>query len=307
MLKKGMIFFALLALLSISYVYYMPPPTFDTVDPTFKLQKDTTISSGEGRRIVEMVCYQCHYNYESKTLAGRMHGNPERVGRFFSGNITKDSTTGIGTWTDEELYHFLRTGVNREGHFVFDMPKYPNLSERDLLSIISYLRSNDPLVAATYYENPPAEYSLLTKAALHFIFQPAQQGKHIISEVDTTNLEEWGKYLATAKFSCFDCHSGHSLTNNYSQPEKSWRYFQGGNPHADEDGNTVYSLNLTPDKVSGIGKWTAEDFSITLRSGVKPNGESLRNPMFPFHLLTDQECNAIFAYLNTLAPVSNRY
>ena len=35
----------------------------------------------------------------------------------------------------------------------------------------------------------------------------------------------------------------------------------------------VYSTNITPDKETGIGGWTAEEFADSMRAGIRPGGE----------------------------------
>jgi mono/diheme cytochrome c family protein len=112
----------------------------------------------------------------------------------------------------------------------------------------------------------------------------------------------FGKYLATAKFSCFDCHSGNMVTNKYDNPEKSWRYFAGGNPHVNERREKIYSANLTPNKEKGIGNWSEEDFLKAVKFGIKKDGTAVRDPMSPFPLLTEKEIKAIYKYLSTLEP-----
>ena len=67
----------------------------------------------------------------------------------------------------------------------------------------------------------------------------------------------------------------------------------------------IYSTNITPDKDTGIGDWTADDFRRSMRSGIRPNGEHLY-PAFPytaFTKLTDADLDAMFAYLTSIAPV----
>jgi mono/diheme cytochrome c family protein len=65
--------------------------------------------------------------------------------------------------------------------------------------------------------------------------------------------------------------------------------------------------NLTPDKETGIGSWTYEDFRKTIRTGVNPKGEALLPPM-PIPTLQntpESDLKAIYAYLRTLKPVRN--
>jgi mono/diheme cytochrome c family protein len=70
----------------------------------------------------------------------------------------------------------------------------------------------------------------------------------------------------------------------------------------------VYAPNLTPDRDTGIGAWSNEDFRRALREGVAPDG-SRYYPAFPypyFTKLTRDDIFAIRAYLASLAPVSNK-
>jgi mono/diheme cytochrome c family protein len=69
----------------------------------------------------------------------------------------------------------------------------------------------------------------------------------------------------------------------------------------------VYSLNLTPDRDTGLGGWSDDDFYRALRFGVAPDG-SRYYPAFPypnFTKLTRQDILAIRAYLATLTPVKS--
>jgi mono/diheme cytochrome c family protein len=70
----------------------------------------------------------------------------------------------------------------------------------------------------------------------------------------------------------------------------------------------IYAPNLTPDRDTGIGGWSNEDFRRALREGVAPNG-SRYYPAFPypyFTKLTRDDIFAIRAYLATLTPFSNK-
>jgi mono/diheme cytochrome c family protein len=69
----------------------------------------------------------------------------------------------------------------------------------------------------------------------------------------------------------------------------------------------IYSFNLTPDRDTGIGAWSDQDFRRALREGVAPDG-SRYYPVFPypyFTRLTRDDIQAIRAYLATLTPVHN--
>jgi mono/diheme cytochrome c family protein len=69
----------------------------------------------------------------------------------------------------------------------------------------------------------------------------------------------------------------------------------------------VYSANLTPDRGTGLGAWSDDDFFRAMHFGVDPDG-SRYYPAFPyphFTKLTKPDVLAIRAYLDTLSPVQN--
>jgi mono/diheme cytochrome c family protein len=68
---------------------------------------------------------------------------------------------------------------------------------------------------------------------------------------------------------------------------------------------TIYSTNITPDRQTGIGNWSEEDFSRALHDGIAPGGKHLYPalPYIYFNRITPQETSDLFAYLRTLAPV----
>src|ERR1700743_2198771 len=105
---------------------------------------------------------------------------------------------------------------------------------------------------------------------------------------------EHGKALVEAG-DCASCHT--------ADPAKP---FAGGK-RIDTPFGAIYSPNLTPDKNSGIGLWSDQDFRRALREGIAPNG-SRYYPAFPypyFTKLTRDDIQAIRAYLATLQPVQN--
>ena len=254
----------------------------------------------EGERIVKTICIRCHYNPNTLTLSGFNHPNPKRIGRFWSSNITRDSIFGIGSWNKRDLVYFLRFGVNPAGEYVFDMPKYLHLSDKDMSSLVTFLISDDPLVKPTPTKPPRPKYSIPMKLLMSFWLRPPAWKPVPVIEPNKTNLVEWGRYLAVAKFACFDCHSGNTMTNNYLHPEKSWRFFKGGSPHANGQGQKVLSANLTPGGETAVNAWSEDEFVRCLRTGIRPNGTYLNDPMFPFSQLTVDEAKAILVFLQTL-------
>ena len=102
-----------------------------------------------------------------------------------------------------------------------------------------------------------------------------------------------GGYLVLAG-GCTTCHT-----------EKNGTRFAGGRPLNTPFG-TFFSPNITPDRETGIGRWSDEDFVSALREGVRPDGAHYF-PVFPFTTyarMTRDDALAIKAYLFSTPPVS---
>lgn len=69
-----------------------------------------------------------------------------------------------------------------------------------------------------------------------------------------------------------------------------------------------YSANLTPDNQTGIGLWTPEVFIKAMRGGKHlGEGRPILPPM-PWEFvgkMSDEDLNAMFAYLKSLPPIKN--
>ena len=104
---------------------------------------------------------------------------------------------------------------------------------------------------------------------------------------------ERGAYLARAA-GCFTCHTD---VKGGGPP------FAGGVPLKTPFG-VFYSPNVTPDRETGIGAWSDEDFVRALKHGRRPDGAPLY-PAFPYTTyarMTDADALAIRAYLASLPP-----
>ncbi|MFK2891876.1 cytochrome c [Dyella flagellata] len=104
-----------------------------------------------------------------------------------------------------------------------------------------------------------------------------------------------GEYLARAG-DCVACHS-----NPGDQP------FTGGRAMATPFG-TLYSPNISPDPVTGIGAWTPDEFYAMMHTGRTRSG-ALLYPAMPFAAytkVTRADADAIFAYLKSVPPVRQK-
>lgn len=93
-----------------------------------------------------------------------------------------------------------------------------------------------------------------------------------------------------------DCMSCHTAVGG--------KPFAGGEPLNTPFG-TIYSTNITPDPDTGIGHWSLDAFTRSLRKGVSRDGHLLY-PAFPyphFTHMTDDDIKALYAYMMTRTPV----
>jgi mono/diheme cytochrome c family protein/cytochrome c2 len=285
-------------------------PKYEVNVPNIPQVEVTPERVERGEKIASMLCRNCHFNPTTGKLSGRELVEVPDFGKLYSRNITQDPEIGIGKWTDAQLIYLIRTGIHplEDGRYLPPyMAKLAHISDEDMRSIIAYLHSDNPEVQPSKEEFPPCEPSFLTKFLCTIAFKPFPLPEKEISNPDTTNAAEWGKYLALYQLECFTCHSADFKTDNFLEPEKSVGFFGGGNQITASDGKTIrLSLNLTPDEETGIGSWTEEQFSNALRNGIVPNGPALRDPMTPYPRLTDGEVHAIYTYLRTVPKIKNK-
>lgn len=293
-----------LIVIGISYIHFSGIPSFENKARDIKIEVDSA-RIAEGARIASMACNQCHRSKDNK-LGGAYLADVKVFGKIYAPNITQHKDYGIVDYTDGELVYLLRTGIKRDGQYIPPyMPKFPHLSDEDIENIVAFLRSDDPIVQPSDENPPKSKPSLLTKFLCKVAFSPLPYPEESIPPPDTNDIVAFGKYISTAKFDCYSCHSNDFKTVDIMVPEKSEGYFGGGNKLLDLDGNLVLSSNLTMDKETGIGAWTEEEFITAVKTGKRPNRTPMSYPMTPFSALTDKEASAIWAYLNTLPMINN--
>ncbi|WP_436644026.1 c-type cytochrome [Microbaculum sp. FT89] len=103
---------------------------------------------------------------------------------------------------------------------------------------------------------------------------------------------------------CNDCHTPGYF---FGEPDMS-RYLGGSDVGFEIPGLGVFvGRNLTPDKETGIGDWTEEQIVAALQTGLRPDGRMLA-PIMPWHAfasLTEDDVNAVVAFLRSLPPVDH--
>jgi hypothetical protein len=177
---------------------------------------------------------------------------------------------------------------------------YNHLTKEDLYSIVAYIRSLQPIKNEVEDGSINFPVNLIIKIVPPKSFTPSR-------EPDKNNPVTLGKYLTTIA-SCGDCHTQMEKGNPIVGKE-----FAGGFPFQ-FPGGVVRSANITPDKISGIGTWTKENFIDRFksmdperypRSIVSPEEFNTPMPWTMFAGMSNEDLGAIYEYLKTLKPVAN--
>jgi mono/diheme cytochrome c family protein len=230
-----------------------------------------------------------------KAFAGGLEVRGEGgVGVARTPNITPDKTTGIGTWTDEELVRAVRTGVTHDGSRLLPVMPYPyfqRMSDGDAYALAVFLRAQEPVTRRV----PPSEDLAMTP---EIVTTPPR-----VPEPKRDSLAR-GEYLATM-MRCAACHTndGGALAH---QPYAGGKAFD--NPIA-SGGGTLYAANITSDVRTGIGGWSTTDVVRAVREMVRPDGTPLRGPMTMYRdgwaKLSDADAHALALYIRSIPPVEN--
>jgi hypothetical protein len=171
---------------------------------------------------------------------------------------------------------------------------------------------------------------MLLRIALVVVASYARAADPAPAAPSADDLQARGKYIVSTS-GCHDCHtpwhptpegpkpdfsralSGHPEGLDMGaapQPAMPWVMTVGATNNAFAGPWGVsYAANLTPDRETGLGKWTARTFIDTIRTGRHlGRGREILPPMpVPvYRNFTDQDLTAIFAYLQSIPAIRNR-
>jgi mono/diheme cytochrome c family protein len=264
-------------------------PAFAAIDPP-QPQSFDAARVKRGRELAAIGnCSTCHTSAGGKDFAGGVPV-PTPFGTIYSSNITPDPETGIGKWTDRQIFAAVREGRRPDGTLIGPaMPSrsYRYLADEDVEAIVAYLRTvppvYNPITVKSHYDEPlPASWG----PPVGRVAAPPKEDK-----------VAYGAYFAGPLARCMDCHTER-------HPGEPTRFGAGGKPFYGPWGISV-SANLTPDETSGLGGWSDAEIERAIRTGVARDGHKLFPPM-PFAAyqnLDDDDMAALIAYLRSLPAV----
>jgi mono/diheme cytochrome c family protein len=246
-----------------------------------------------GRYLVESLaaCGNCHTQHSQdgpqmdKYLAGGeciKHKGFDAI----SSNITPDPETGVGRWSDAELFRAIREGRRRDGSLIgpaMPFPSYRALANDDVKAIITYLRGV-----------PPVRNAVAEKAQYDFTL-PDSWGPPVghIEAPPKDDKVAYGAYLAGPVAGCTVCHT--------QQMDAEYGVGAGGAASYGPSGISV-AANIIP---AGIGDWTNIEIERAIRNGVARDGHQLLPPMPSGHYknMSKEDMTALIAYLRSLPSI----
>jgi mono/diheme cytochrome c family protein len=116
---------------------------------------------------------------------------------------------------------------------------------------------------------------------------------------------ERGRYLYIAG-GCASCHAA-PATSKCDDVKIADEFKPIGGRCLKTGFGTFNVPNITPDKTSGLGNWTAEDFIKAMTKGTAPSGANLY-PAFPYtsyQRMTRGDLLDLWAFLQSLEPISS--
>ncbi|HEY1900260.1 MAG TPA: cytochrome c [Steroidobacteraceae bacterium] len=245
-------------------------------------------------------CEACHTAEGGQPFAG---GRPfvTDFGTIYSPNITPDTKTGIGSWTDADFLTAVHEGRNPDGEHLypaFPYAAYTYLTDQDVLAIKAYIFSMPPVsnvAPANTLHFPFNQRALMAVWAL--LYDPDHRFQPVADRPADWNR---GAYLVESLGHCGDCHTPRTLLQALNNREK----FAGGMA----EGWRAY--NLSSDATSGIGSWTPEELQHYMSTGHSMNRGSAFGPMaqavhLSFQNLTPSDINAISVYVRSVPPVAS--
>ncbi len=285
---------------------FIGPRTRPLTSRTFER---TPLRLERGRYIATSLsgCIYCHSPHQwaaaGHPILASMEGAGEELpygglpGRIVAPNLSSDTATGTGNWTDDQLARAIRESIGLDERALFPiMPfeHYRAMSDEDLASVVVYLRS----LPAVRHELPRTEIIFPVKYLIRGGPQPVTSP---VPDEITSDQVQRGAYLVNLA-GCIDCHTAEVKGEGTRFPGLD---FAGGSVFSGP-WPTVASVNITPDP-SGISYYDEALFLEVMRTGsVHARQLSAVMPVSVYKNLTDADLKAIFAYLRTVKPVKHR-
>ncbi len=247
-----------------------------------------SLSLERGKELA-VICTDCH----TSDLGGKLFFTDPQLGSVYTANITNGEGSAIKDYTNSDWILAIRHGVKPDGTPLFIMPAhdYINFSENDLTSLIAYLKTIPPVNR----EAKPIQLKPLAKiiASLGgfgdvFSVENLDHNQPFKLAPERNSSAVYGEYIVKLS-GCKTCH----------QPNLAG----GKSP----DPNSPFVPDITAS--GNLGKWSANDFIQTMKTGLTPEGKQLDKAFMPYAFIGEMneiDQTAIYNYLKTMQGVKSK-
>jgi mono/diheme cytochrome c family protein len=245
-------------------------------------------------------CEVCHTAEDGPPYAGG-RAFKTQFGTLYSPNITADSETGIGDWSDADFIRAVHKGVAKDGSHLypaFPYESYTLIADDDVRAIKAYLFS----LPAVHARAPANTLVFPFNQRWLMVFWSAFYNPDHRFPPHEDRSPEWnrGAYMVEGMAHCGDCHTPRNLAQ---APDNRQKF--GG---AVAQGWRAY--NITADQASGIGAWTDDELATYLSTGHTVGRGSAGGPMaeavdVSLSALSPADIHAIVVYLRSVPAISS--
>jgi mono/diheme cytochrome c family protein len=252
-------------------------------------------------------CISCHTDKATLKAKGPILGGGRALktpfGTFYGPNITPHPEHGIGRWTEAQFRRALRHGRAPSGRNYY--PSFPyttftRMTDSDIGALWAYLRTIKPVDR----RNRPHAIGFPYNIRFLVTFWKWLNFKRGPFRPDPAKPKAWnrGAYLVTALAHCGECHTPRNAMGGLRRDLAMSGTASG--PVGD-------TPNITPDKKTGIGSWSASDVASALKLGMLPDGDIVGGEMIQVvehgtSHLSERDLNAIAAYLRSLPALRSK-
>jgi mono/diheme cytochrome c family protein len=219
------------------------------------------------------------------------------IGNIYSTNITPSQRYGIGNYTEADFNKALKKGraPNHQLYPAMPYPSYHGMVDADISALFAYFQTV-PAVDMSPEKTTKLPFPLNIRSlmlAWNVINVPATENRQGL-----TQTQQRGEYLVNNLEHCGTCHTPRNITQGLDKD----RYLSGAPL------GKWYAPNITPDKDSGIGRWSEQDIITYLRTGMLDKRAYAGGPMaeavaHSTRYLTDKDLGAMASYLKVVPAI----
>jgi len=265
-------------------------------------KSDTENTIAQGKYLATAAdCGACHTSPKQGAPMAGGYAIQSPLGSIFASNITPSKVAGIGDYSEPDFARAVRQGINKQSQHLYPaMPytSYSRMTDADIHALYVYFMHGvqpvDEPAPQTHLAFPfNIRASMAVWNTLFAKDPPFTPSPNVADDVNR------GDYLVNALAHCDTCHT----PRNALMGQDNSQALSGGSL------GSWYAPNITPDRQSGIGDWSAADLTLYLKTGHVSGKAQAAGPMaeaveHSLQYLSDRDIQAIVAYLQHIPAIN---